>query len=155
MRTFLRPVLALVALALVMTAPVAAESNDDAFLQLEEDAARVEEVFEYRGDSHYEFGLRMGERFRDKIQQRFASNAKLQTLLLPYVRTADGLALYAKYIDSHSRTFPVGCGSRRGWDELGCSNVSKRVNSTTWPSSRASRTAAASPSRYLIINCSG
>jgi len=107
MRCFFRPVL--VVLALVMTATVATESNDNAFLQLEADAARVEEVFEYRGDSHYEFGLRMGEQFRYKIQQRFVRNAKLQTLLLPYVRTADGLALYTKYIDSHSRTFPVGC----------------------------------------------
>lgn len=105
MTRLLGSVLAL--LALVSTAATALDGNDDVFLQLEADTARVEEIFEYRGSSHYEFGLRMGERFRGKIQQRMALNAKLQTLLLPYVRTAEGRALYEKYLDSHSRTFPV------------------------------------------------
>lgn len=85
----------------------AATSWEPAIATLEAGAVAVEELFEYDGDSHYEFGLLMGERFRDKIRERVERNAKLQTLLLPYARTAEGKELYRQYLDSHSRTFPV------------------------------------------------
>lgn len=97
----------LMLLALLLGAAAAIGADDELFLQLGADAARVEERFEFVGSSHYEFGLHMGERFAVKIRQRFDENTKLQELLLTFARTEDGKKLYWQYVDSHSRTFPV------------------------------------------------
>ncbi|KAE9075954.1 hypothetical protein PF010_g24096 [Phytophthora fragariae] len=66
----------------------------------------AEEIFEFNGDSHFEFGRQMGERFRDKIQDRMRLNSKLQTLLLPFARTPAGRDLLNRYLTTHRAAFP-------------------------------------------------
>ncbi|KUG01581.1 hypothetical protein AM587_10007335 [Phytophthora nicotianae] len=59
----------------------------------------ADEIFEFYGDSHYEFGRQMGLRFRDKIQDRMRLNTKLQNLLLPFAKTSTGRKLLDRCSD--------------------------------------------------------
>eukprot|EP00644_Phytophthora_capsici_P014697 jgi/Phyca11/20989/fgenesh1_pg.PHYCAscaffold_78_\ len=68
---------------------------------------KADEIFEFYGDSHYEFGLQMGQRFQDKIQQRMQLNTKLQTLLVPFSKTPMGEELLSRYITAHREVFPL------------------------------------------------
>ncbi|ETP30833.1 hypothetical protein F442_20228 [Phytophthora nicotianae P10297] len=66
----------------------------------------ADEIFEFYGDSHFEFGRQMGLRFRDKIQDRMRLNTKLQNLLLPFAKTSTGRKLLGRYLLTHRATFP-------------------------------------------------
>lgn len=72
---------------------------------------QVDEIFEFEGDSHWQFGYELGQRFADKIQTRLRLNAAVQTLVLPYLETVEGQELYGTYLQSHNTTFPVRGGS--------------------------------------------
>ncbi|KDO32798.1 hypothetical protein SPRG_19422 [Saprolegnia parasitica CBS 223.65] len=63
--------------------------------------------FQYEGDSHYEFGLALGEHFRATIQARVAATQALQATLLPFYATPAGEAIYNTYLATHNRTFPA------------------------------------------------
>lgn len=72
---------------------------------------QVNEVFEFDGESHWQFGYELGQRFADKIQTRLRLNVAVQTLVLPYLETMEGQELYGTYLQSHNTTFPVGHSS--------------------------------------------
>ncbi|KAG7402245.1 hypothetical protein PHYBOEH_003504 [Phytophthora boehmeriae] len=67
---------------------------------------RAEEIFEFTGESHFEFGHQLGAQYRAKIQERMQLNTKLQSLLLPYAETAEGSQLVEKYLQTHQTAFP-------------------------------------------------
>ncbi|OQS04899.1 cysteine protease family C45 [Thraustotheca clavata] len=62
--------------------------------------------FQYDGDSHYEFGLALGEHFQATIQARVAQTTSLNSILLPFAHTSQGNEIYNTYLATHNATFP-------------------------------------------------
>lgn len=110
---------------------------------------QVDEVFEFDGDSHWQFGYELGQRFADKIQTRLRLNAAVQTLVLPYLETMEGQELYGTYLQSHNTTFPVRVKVSLLLLYDGCllNPLHARLCRISWRSWTGSLMEAASPSR--------
>uniref|UniRef100_K3WCK1 Peptidase C45 hydrolase domain-containing protein n=1 Tax=Globisporangium ultimum (strain ATCC 200006 / CBS 805.95 / DAOM BR144) TaxID=431595 RepID=K3WCK1_GLOUD len=127
---------------------------------MDEDALHVESKFEYDGDSHFEFGRLVGERFRVQIRARIEENAKLQTLLLPFYTTPDGQDLYTQYVERHNATFPqyveelqgMAQGSNLPFETLFLTNIIEEYEDSIPASFHAESVSAAV--RRPVLRCS-
>ncbi|GMF13618.1 unnamed protein product [Phytophthora lilii] len=119
-----------------------------------------DEKFEFQGNSHYEFGRQLGERFRDKIQERMRLNTKLQTLLLPFARSPMGKELLGKYLQVHRATFPqyveelegVADGSDVPFETIFIENIVEEFSNSIPPSFQSGVFPA--EERHPVLRCS-
>ncbi|KAG3107867.1 hypothetical protein PI124_g2578 [Phytophthora idaei] len=119
-----------------------------------------DEVFEFYGDSHFEFGRQMGLRFRDKIQDRMRLNSKLQTLLLPFAKTSTGRKLLDRYLLTHRTTFPqyveelegVAEGSDMSFETIFIENIVEEFSNSIPPSFQSD--VFPTEARHPVLRCS-
>ncbi|KAG6958742.1 hypothetical protein JG688_00010374 [Phytophthora aleatoria] len=119
-----------------------------------------DEVFEFYGDSHFEFGRQMGLRFRDKIQDRMRLTSKLQTLLLPFAKTSTGRKLLDRYLLTHRTTFPqyveelegVAEGSDVSFETIFIENIVEEFSNSIPPSFQSD--VFPTEARHPVLRCS-
>ncbi|KAH7460817.1 uncharacterized protein KRP23_14523 [Phytophthora ramorum] len=119
-----------------------------------------DEVFEFNGDSHFEFGRELGLRFRAKIQDRMRLNSKLQTLLLPFSQTSMGRKLLDRYLAVHRATFPqyveelegMAEGSDVPFETIFVENIVEEFSNSVPPSFQ--REIFAAQERHPVLRCS-
>ncbi|KAG2775381.1 hypothetical protein PC129_g14300 [Phytophthora cactorum] len=119
-----------------------------------------DEVFEFYGDSHFEFGRQMGLRFRDKIQDRMRLNSKLQTLLLPFAKTSTGRKLLDRYLLTHRTRFPqyveelegVAEGSDVSFETIFIENIVEEFSNSIPPSFQSD--VFSTEARHPVLRCS-